>query len=85
MPGAAHPPPPALQACCGAPGAHGCAPRRLPGGVAAQAEAVERDLWYPGSTPPKHLDGSLPGDYGCAGAACRLRRKARGSPQSPEP
>lgn len=23
-----------------------------------------RDLWLPGSTPPAHLDGSLPGDFG---------------------
>lgn len=21
-------------------------------------------MWYPGATPPEHLDGSLPGDYG---------------------
>ena len=33
--------------------------------VAAKAAAAERDLWYPGTTPPEHLDGSLPGDYGC--------------------
>lgn len=26
--------------------------------------AASRPLWLPGSTPPKHLDGSLPGDYG---------------------
>merc|ERR1711988_460841 len=23
-----------------------------------------RPLWYPGNTPPAHLDGSMPGDYG---------------------
>lgn len=26
--------------------------------------AAERQLWYPGGEAPKHLDGSLPGDYG---------------------
>ncbi|KAK9828887.1 hypothetical protein WJX72_002589 [[Myrmecia] bisecta] len=26
--------------------------------------AADRPTWYPGATPPKHLDGSLPGDYG---------------------
>lgn len=26
--------------------------------------AADRQLWLPGSTPPKHLDGSLAGDYG---------------------
>eukprot|EP00887_Chlorella_sp_A99_P004568 scaffold4.g4568.t1 len=26
--------------------------------------AVSRPLWQPGSTPPAHLDGSLPGDLG---------------------
>lgn len=26
--------------------------------------AADRPTWYPGATPPKHLDGTLPGDYG---------------------
>lgn len=26
--------------------------------------AAARPLWQPGSTPPAHLDGSLPGDFG---------------------
>jgi light-harvesting complex I chlorophyll a/b binding protein 4 len=26
--------------------------------------AAERPLWFPGSTPPNHLDGSLPADFG---------------------
>ncbi|KAJ7539646.1 hypothetical protein O6H91_11G108300 [Diphasiastrum complanatum] len=28
------------------------------------AAATERPLWFPGSTPPEWLDGSLPGDFG---------------------
>ena len=28
------------------------------------ANAAARPLWRPGSTPPAHLNGSLPGDYG---------------------
>jgi light-harvesting complex I chlorophyll a/b binding protein 2/light-harvesting complex I chlorophyll a/b binding protein 4 len=28
------------------------------------AAAASRPLWRPGSTPPAHLNGSLPGDYG---------------------
>eukprot|EP00249_Psilotum_nudum_P028101 c3666_g1_i1 orf=82-897(+) len=28
------------------------------------AAATERPLWFPGSTPPAWLDGSLPGDFG---------------------
>ena len=28
------------------------------------AAAAERPLWFPGSTAPEWLDGSLPGDYG---------------------
>lgn len=28
------------------------------------AESAERPLWFPGSTAPEWLDGSLPGDYG---------------------
>lgn len=27
-------------------------------------QAAARPLWQPGSTPPAHLDGSLPGDFG---------------------
>lgn len=26
--------------------------------------AAARPLWQPGSTPPAHLDGSLPADFG---------------------
>lgn len=26
--------------------------------------AVDRDMWYPGATPPAHLDGSMVGDLG---------------------
>lgn len=26
--------------------------------------AANRPTWYPGATPPAHLDGSMPGDYG---------------------
>ncbi len=26
--------------------------------------AAARPLWQPGGTPPAHLDGSLPGDFG---------------------
>ncbi|KAJ6837351.1 chlorophyll a-b binding protein, chloroplastic-like [Iris pallida] len=28
------------------------------------AATTERPLWFPGSTPPPWLDGSLPGDFG---------------------
>uniref|UniRef100_A0A0F7H049 Chlorophyll a-b binding protein, chloroplastic n=1 Tax=Apostasia odorata TaxID=280455 RepID=A0A0F7H049_9ASPA len=28
------------------------------------AAALERPIWFPGSTPPPWLDGSLPGDFG---------------------
>ncbi|KAF6256350.1 light-harvesting protein of photosystem I [Scenedesmus sp. NREL 46B-D3] len=31
--------------------------------VACRAQ-VSRPTWYPGATPPKHLDGSMLGDYG---------------------
>lgn len=31
--------------------------------VAVRA-AANRPTWYPGAAPPKHLNGSLPGDYG---------------------
>lgn len=31
--------------------------------VCAAAEP-DRPLWFPGSTPPPWLDGSLPGDFG---------------------
>lgn len=31
---------------------------------AITASASSRPNYFPGSTPPKHLDGSLPGDYG---------------------
>eukprot|EP00475_Leptophrys_vorax_P030599 TRINITY_DN45_c0_g2_i1.p2 TRINITY_DN45_c0_g2~~TRINITY_DN45_c0_g2_i1.p2 ORF type:complete len:253 (+),score=4.94 TRINITY_DN45_c0_g2_i1:197-955(+) len=32
--------------------------------VSLTVTAQERPLWFPGSTPPAHLDGSLAGDYG---------------------
>lgn len=50
-------------------GAVRAAPRR-----AVVAAAVSRPTWYPGATPPKHLDGSMMGDYGDC-----LRRDWRGS------
>ncbi|WP_289490169.1 chlorophyll a/b-binding protein, partial [Klebsiella pneumoniae] len=31
---------------------------------AVVVQAVSRPLWQPGTTPPAHLDGSLPGDFG---------------------
>ncbi|KAH0468010.1 hypothetical protein IEQ34_003043 [Dendrobium chrysotoxum] len=34
------------------------------GSFSVSAEAIERPLWFPGSTPPPWLDGSLPGDFG---------------------
>ncbi|XP_073003132.1 chlorophyll a-b binding protein 7, chloroplastic-like [Typha latifolia] len=37
--------------------------RRAAFSVSAAA-ASERPLWFPGSTPPPWLDGSLPGDFG---------------------
>ncbi|KAF5443555.1 hypothetical protein F2P56_036103 [Juglans regia] len=32
--------------------------------VCAAAADPDRPLWFPGSTPPPWLDGSLPGDFG---------------------
>ncbi|KAK1319183.1 hypothetical protein QJS10_CPB04g00253 [Acorus calamus] len=32
--------------------------------AAASGSGSERPLWFPGSTPPPWLDGSLPGDFG---------------------
>lgn len=32
--------------------------------VSAAAADPNRPLWFPGSTPPEWLDGSLPGDFG---------------------
>ncbi|XP_020110081.1 chlorophyll a-b binding protein 7, chloroplastic [Ananas comosus] len=32
--------------------------------LSVAAEATERPIWFPGSTPPPWLDGSLPGDFG---------------------
>jgi hypothetical protein len=29
-----------------------------------KACAADRGLWLPGMTPPAHLDGSMPGDFG---------------------
>jgi len=26
--------------------------------------SADRPMWYPGTSPPAHLDGSMPGDYG---------------------
>ncbi|KAG8487585.1 hypothetical protein CXB51_016154 [Gossypium anomalum] len=36
------------------------------GGVSSVCEPLppDRPLWFPGSTPPEWLDGSLPGDFG---------------------
>ncbi|KAL2940533.1 Photosystem I chlorophyll a/b-binding protein 6 chloroplastic [Bienertia sinuspersici] len=36
------------------------------GGVSSVCEPLppDRPLWFPGSTPPPWLDGSLPGDFG---------------------
>jgi light-harvesting complex I chlorophyll a/b binding protein 2 len=36
------------------------------GGVSAVCEPLgpDRPLWFPGSSPPPWLDGSLPGDFG---------------------
>ncbi|XP_021750115.1 photosystem I chlorophyll a/b-binding protein 6, chloroplastic-like [Chenopodium quinoa] len=36
------------------------------GGVSSVCEPLppDRPLWFPGSTPPQWLDGSLPGDFG---------------------
>merc|ERR1719373_765016 len=28
------------------------------------SKAENRPVWFPGNTPPVHLDGSMPGDYG---------------------
>lgn len=41
--------------------AHKASARRSP--VQTRA-AADRPLWLPGSEPPKHLDGSLPADFG---------------------
>jgi len=32
--------------------------------VRAVAADPDRPIWFPGSTPPEWLDGSLPGDFG---------------------
>lgn len=32
--------------------------------VCAAVAEPDRPLWFPGSTPPPWLDGSLPGDFG---------------------
>lgn len=32
--------------------------------IVSEAVQTERPLWFPGSTPPPWLDGSLPGDFG---------------------
>ena len=45
---------------------------RLQGRKSVTVNAAERQLWYPGGEAPKHLDGSLAGDYGCASACRRL-------------
>lgn len=37
---------------------------RVAGRRSVQVHAAARPLWLPGSTPPAHLDGSLPGDFG---------------------
>lgn len=47
-------------------GGRRAAARAAPGGRrgAVAVRAAKRDLWYPGATPPAHLDGSMPGDFG---------------------
>ena len=30
------------------------------------ADMTDRPVWFPGNAAPPHLDGSLPGDFGCA-------------------
>ena len=30
------------------------------------AEMTDRPVWFPGNAAPPHLDGTLPGDFGCA-------------------
>lgn len=40
------------------------APSRTQGRRSVTVNAAERQLWYPGGEAPKHLNGSLPGDYG---------------------
>lgn len=37
---------------------------RLQGRKSVTVNAAERQLWYPGGEAPKHLDNTLPGDYG---------------------
>ncbi|CAG9466057.1 unnamed protein product [Pedinophyceae sp. YPF-701] len=32
--------------------------------TSVRAKAADRPTWYPGATPPKSLDGTMPGDYG---------------------
>lgn len=43
-------------------GARRVAPKAVSNGSRVTMSA--RPLWLPGSTPPAHLDGSLPGDFG---------------------
>lgn len=37
---------------------------RRAGRSSVAVQAANRPLWQPGVTPPAHLDGSLPGDFG---------------------
>ncbi|VAH28473.1 unnamed protein product [Triticum turgidum subsp. durum] len=45
-------------------GAAGKAAAASRASFAVRAAAPERPIWFPGSTPPPWLDGSLPGDFG---------------------
>ena len=37
------------------------------------ADMTDRPVWFPGNAAPPHLDGSLPGDFGCAVSSVRHR------------
>ena len=50
----------------------------LQGRRSVTVNAAERQLWYPGGEAPKHLDGSLPGDYGSVSTAEPSRQTATG-------
>eukprot|EP01023_Acetabularia_acetabulum_P064733 TRINITY_DN844_c0_g1_i1.p1 TRINITY_DN844_c0_g1~~TRINITY_DN844_c0_g1_i1.p1 ORF type:complete len:254 (-),score=59.43 TRINITY_DN844_c0_g1_i1:364-1125(-) len=45
-------------------------PRNIMGGrratqkICAEWKDVRESMWYPGATPPAHLDSTMPGDYG---------------------
>ena len=42
---------------------------------AVAVQASTRPLWQPGTTPPAHLDGSMPGDFGFGEQAARRARR----------